>query len=177
MPPDFSESEWQTRKKRIDTRLTALGWKIVPFAPARPLSAYTLHAVTEFATANGPADYALCVNGRILGIVEAKKLSLGPQNVLVQAERYSRGAAVTVAVAAGDTVSSTWLIRGEDGKEYKPEDYLAAFARFVKENPAQIEAIRILLNRPQEWGTDALGELRTNPRISYEDAIRISPRG
>jgi type I restriction enzyme R subunit len=32
------------------------------------------------------------VNGRILGIIEAKKLSLGPQNVLVQAQRYSEGA-------------------------------------------------------------------------------------
>ena len=43
-------------------------------------------------TDNGPADYALCVDGRIVGIVEAKKLTLGPQNVLTQAERYSRGA-------------------------------------------------------------------------------------
>jgi type I restriction enzyme, R subunit len=87
-----SESEWLTRKKRIDTRLKALGWGIVPVAEAQPLSAYRSHAVQEFLTDNGPADYALCVNGRVLGIVEAKKLSLGPQNVLTQAERYSRGA-------------------------------------------------------------------------------------
>jgi type I restriction enzyme R subunit len=46
----------------------------------------------DYPTANGPADYALFVDGRILGIVEAKKLSLGPQNVLVQAQRYSEGA-------------------------------------------------------------------------------------
>lgn len=32
------------------------------------------------------------VNGQELGIVEAKKLTLGPQNVLSQSERYSRGA-------------------------------------------------------------------------------------
>jgi type I restriction enzyme R subunit len=31
------------------------------------------------------------LDGRIVGIVEAKKLSLGPQNVLTQAERYARG--------------------------------------------------------------------------------------
>jgi type I restriction enzyme R subunit len=30
----------------------------------------------------------------------------------------------------------------------------------VKENPEHIEAIRILLDRPAEWGTDAIGELR-----------------
>src|SRR5262245_50480248 len=85
------EAEWQTRKKRIDTRLVAWGWKAVPFEPTRPFSSHDLEAVTEFPTAHGPADYALFVGDRILGIVEAKKVSLGPQNVLVQAERYSRG--------------------------------------------------------------------------------------
>src|ERR1700751_4380144 len=49
-------------------------------------------AIEEFETANGPADYALCVDGKIVGIVEAKKLTLGPQSVLTQAERYSKGA-------------------------------------------------------------------------------------
>jgi len=65
-----------------------------------------------------------------------------------------------IAYETEDEVSSEWLVRGLDGKEYKPEDYLAAFARFVKENPAQVEAIGILLDRPREWGTDALLELR-----------------
>ncbi len=37
-----------------------------------------------------------------------------------------------------------------------PEDYLTAFARFVRENPAEIEAIRIVLDRPRDWGTDVL---------------------
>ena len=61
----------------------------------------------------------------------------------------------------------------EDGKEYKPEDYLAAFARFVNENPAHVEAIEILLDRPTGWGTEALGELRqklsaTNERFTVD---------
>jgi len=84
------EREWQTRKKRIDTRLEAQGWKVVPFDAARSLDSYKCHAIREFPTDNGPADYVLVSNGRILGVVEAKKLSLGPQNVLLQAERYSR---------------------------------------------------------------------------------------
>ena len=33
----------------------------------------------EFLTENGPADYALCVGGKVLGVVEGKKLSVGPQ--------------------------------------------------------------------------------------------------
>lgn len=82
MPID--ESEWLTRKTRIDTKLKAWGWEIVPFDPARPLADYHKHAVEEYETANGPADYALIVGGRILGIVEAKKVGTGPQNVLVR---------------------------------------------------------------------------------------------
>ncbi|HEY3318935.1 MAG TPA: type I restriction-modification enzyme R subunit C-terminal domain-containing protein [Planctomycetota bacterium] len=82
------ESEAETRKRRVDTRLKALGWTVAPFAPNRT---YARHAVEEYPTQNGPADYALVVNGRVLGIIEAKRLTLGPQNVLTQAERYSRG--------------------------------------------------------------------------------------
>jgi DNA-binding Lrp family transcriptional regulator len=63
----------------------------VPFKPERPLSAYENCAIEEFPTDSGPADYALCAGGQILGVVEAKKLTLGPQEVLMQAERYSRG--------------------------------------------------------------------------------------
>src|SRR5271170_1701975 len=87
-----TESEWLTRKTLIDPKLKAVGWRIVPFEDGKPLSAYDRCAIEEYQTDNGPADYALCVGGRILGIVEAKKLTLGPQNVLTQAERYSRGA-------------------------------------------------------------------------------------
>ncbi len=86
-----AESESETRRTRIDPVLIEQGWEVVPFDPSRPLIAYTNHAVTEFPTAEGPADYALLVAGRPLGIVEAKRLTLGPQNVLTQSERYSKG--------------------------------------------------------------------------------------
>jgi type I restriction enzyme R subunit len=59
-----------------------------------------------------------------------------------------------------DEVSSDWIVRDAAGNEYKPEDYLAAFARFVKENPADIEAIEILLKQPERWNPHALQELR-----------------
>lgn len=84
-------SERVTRKRLIDPKLKAAGWRIVPFNPIKPLAACNNCAVEEFPTSNGPADYALCVDGKIVGVVEAKKLTLGPQNVLTQAERYSRG--------------------------------------------------------------------------------------
>ena len=89
------ESERQTRKKRIDPLLNSLGWSVVPFNPERPLDSYKDCAIEEYPTENGPADYALCLNGTIIGVVEAKKLTLGPQNVLTQAQRYSRGVSLS----------------------------------------------------------------------------------
>src|ERR1700694_1819690 len=86
-----AHSEYVTRKELIDRKLKDAGWRIVKFDAAKPLAKYDRCAIEEYPTENGPADYALCVGGRILGVVEAKKLSLGPQNVLTQAARYSRG--------------------------------------------------------------------------------------
>jgi len=87
-----NEFEWQTRRQRIDPKLVALGWTVIRYSPDLSISALNNCAVAEYPTANGPADYALVVAGQVLGIVEAKRLTLGPQNVLTQAERYSRGA-------------------------------------------------------------------------------------
>lgn len=85
------ESERRTRRSRIDPRLKDSGWQVVPFRQSKPLSWYQDAAIEELSTDNGPADYGLCVDEQIAGIIEAKKLGLGPQNVLTQAERYARG--------------------------------------------------------------------------------------
>lgn len=85
------ESEAITRRKRIDPKLKALGWIIEPYVADMDVSQLSNHAVEEYPTANGPADYALFVHGKLLGIVEAKRLAVGAQNVLEQAKRYSQG--------------------------------------------------------------------------------------
>ncbi|MGB3080637.1 MAG: DEAD/DEAH box helicase family protein [Saprospiraceae bacterium] len=90
------ESEKQTRKTRIDQQLRKASWNIIPFREDMEYSELTRHAVEEFQTVNGPADYALFVKGKLLGIVEAKKLEVGAANVLEQAKRYSAGAENTI---------------------------------------------------------------------------------
>jgi type I restriction enzyme R subunit len=80
------------------------------------------------------------------------------QNLLVHYLRPPRS--IMVAYENVDEVSSRYIIRDSAGNQYKPEDYLIAFSQFVKENPEHIEAIRILLDRPKDWGTDALSELK-----------------
>ena len=54
---------------------------------------------------------------------------------------YPRGQR-TFIVAPGvtDEVSSEWLIRAGTGQEYKPSEYLEAFASFVHEHQDQVEA-------------------------------------
>jgi type I restriction enzyme, R subunit len=80
------ESEWKTRKKRIDPRLDEQGWQRGPCATSpQP------HRTEEHETENGPADYVLWLDRIPVAVVEAKKLTVGPQNVLTQAERYARG--------------------------------------------------------------------------------------
>jgi type I restriction enzyme R subunit len=85
VPSAPGESEYLTRRRRIDPLLQAEGGTVIPFAPGTPAATCTAHAVTVYATASGPADYALFGNGRPLAGVEAKRPSLGPQNVLTQA--------------------------------------------------------------------------------------------
>jgi type I restriction enzyme R subunit len=64
------------------------------------------------------------------------------------------------ADGAVDYVSSKIVFRAKDGRELGPQDYLKEFERFVKENPQHIEALKVLLNRPQEFDTRQLKTLR-----------------
>ena len=60
-------SEFLTRKELIDRRITDAGWRIVrgkDFDADKPLTAYNRCAIEEYPTDNGPADYALIVNGQ-----------------------------------------------------------------------------------------------------------------
>jgi len=85
------ESERETRAQRIDPRLRRAGW--TPQAFKSPGESKFAHAaaIREYPTASGPADYALCDGGHVRGVVEAKKLAVGTQEVMEQAKRYSRG--------------------------------------------------------------------------------------
>lgn len=85
----MSPSEAATRKERIDLALTTAGWS--PIIRYNGRAPYGKVVLEEYPTANGPADYLLCESGEPLAIVEAKKLGVGPQNVLQQAQRYARG--------------------------------------------------------------------------------------
>ncbi len=94
----MTESEAWTRKKRIDEKLKSslLKWTVIHNDQVDDHASLSNHAVEEFPTETGPADYALFVEGKLLGIIEAKKVSVGAGNVLEQAKRYAKGVPDTV---------------------------------------------------------------------------------
>ncbi|WP_017292396.1 type I restriction-modification enzyme R subunit C-terminal domain-containing protein [Geminocystis herdmanii] len=86
------ESEAITRKNRIEQILSALGWNIVDYTPDLDSSQLVSHGVREYPLTTGRADYVLFVNGLLVGIIEAKRISIEPLSALEQAKRYSKGA-------------------------------------------------------------------------------------
>jgi len=64
---------------------------LADFDATQSLQSLDSNAIAEFPTDNGPADYALFLDGQVAGVVEAKKVTVGPQNDLTQAARYSQG--------------------------------------------------------------------------------------
>ena len=108
-----NEPEYITRKKRIDSKLRRLNWEIIPYHLGLNTSLLSNHAVEEYPTANGPADYALFVNGKLLAIIEAKKYGIGAQNVLEQAKRYAKGVVHNVGRWGGYMIPFLFSSNGE----------------------------------------------------------------
>lgn len=107
------ESEKVTRKKRIDPRLARLGWSITPYYIGLDTSKLTNHAVEEYPTASGPSDYALFVEGRLIGILEAKKVAIATINTLEQAKRYAKGLVHSIGSWNGYMVPFLYSTNGE----------------------------------------------------------------
>jgi type I restriction enzyme R subunit len=80
----------QTRKQRVDPRVKRADWSTIRrFHPELDVRSLKATAVEEHPTANGPADYASCDGGQIIGVAEAKRVTRSPEGVLTQAERNS----------------------------------------------------------------------------------------
>jgi type I restriction enzyme, R subunit len=91
------------------------------------------------------------------------------QKLLVNYERAKK--VFLVGYEVQDEVSSMVLFETNENHLLKPEDYLIAFSEFVKVKEVEIEAISILLNKPKDWNTKALNELKQKLKESkYDDA-------
>jgi len=96
-------------RERIDQQLQDRGWeadtRTLRFAAgARPAKGRNM-AIAEWPTGSGPADYALFVGTRLVGMVEAKRRRKNVSAAIDQAERYS---ATVKAPDAGEFVAGPW---------------------------------------------------------------------
>jgi type I restriction enzyme, R subunit len=77
----------------IDAKLAAAGWtvdsaRLRHAAGTTPNSAPAI-AIAEWPTATGPVDYALFLDGRCVGLIEAKRGKTDVPGVLIQTGRYA----------------------------------------------------------------------------------------
>lgn len=107
-------NEDETRKEWIDAKLIKSGWtKIINISDDLDLSTLHKTAVRELPTDDGPADYVLYLNGKPYAVVEAKRMGLGPQNVLQQAKRYANAVKDGLGDFNGHKVPFAYSTNGE----------------------------------------------------------------
>ncbi|MGE3109332.1 MAG: type I restriction-modification enzyme R subunit C-terminal domain-containing protein [Phycisphaerales bacterium] len=85
----------QQARERIDSKLHAAGWVVQSYREMN-LGAGLGLAVTEFPGAHGPADYLLYVDGKAIGVVEAKPVGHTLRGVEGQSASYSEGLPTTL---------------------------------------------------------------------------------
>ncbi len=93
------------------------------------------------------------------------------QDLLVNYERAKK--VFLVGYEVQDSVGSWTVFEAEDRSGLKPEDYLIAFSQFIKRKEKEIQAIAILLNKPKDWNTKALNELRNKLKESKYDEANL----
>ena len=78
-------------RQRIDERLVQAGWVLQDLRQVNPFASLGV-AVREYPTSTGPVDYALFVEGKPVGVIEAKKDDLGESITVVEGQsgRYAR---------------------------------------------------------------------------------------
>lgn len=80
----------QKAREIIDKRLAQAGWLVQDLSAVNPMASLGV-AVREYPTSTGPVDYALFVEGKPVGVVEAKKNAAGENITVVEGQsgRYA----------------------------------------------------------------------------------------
>ena len=93
------ELDEATTRVLIDEQIRAAGWKVDSAllrhaSGARPGTGEAV-AIAEWPTESGPVDYALFIDGRCVGVIEAKRQIRDVPGRLGQAKRYARDIVLT----------------------------------------------------------------------------------
>ena len=84
-PPTIPETAEDKERVKIDILLEKAGWKIFDRENADAAGA----VIREFPAGGGAADYALYLDGKAAGIIEAKQAGVPLSGAEMQAEKYA----------------------------------------------------------------------------------------
>jgi len=112
------ELDEATTRVLIDEQLRAAGWEVDTAvlrhaAGARPQDGRAM-AIAEWPTKSGPVDYALFVDGRCVGVIEAKRQVSDVPGRIGQAKRYARDIELTAdELPVGSPWAGAWAEGGD----------------------------------------------------------------
>ena len=164
-------SERETRKRLIDRKLEQAGWG--PIAAYEDGRDFQNESVTEYKTAEGPADYVLFHRGKPLALVEAKKLAVGPQNVLRQAQRYAQGLSARWWDLHGFHIPFIYSTNGELiwFQDLRVSDSLSREVKQFHTPEALLEILSTDRSDANQWLTENPSASKENLRLYQRAAI------
>lgn len=183
---DFGEMKTKARtlpnKELIETIWTSKGWQQ---AEAVRKLAQRLKGIDEKMSGQARLDFAAHVEGgnlKAFAVALPQKLKddflatmaiLRKPEFLDLLENYERAKEdFLIAPMAEDTVASEMRFRR--GQDYLPAgDYLMAFSAWVEGHKDAIEAMRILLQKPQDWSPKALKELKEALQGGHFEVVQL----
>ena len=124
MSEPVNQNPEQIARDQIDKRLLAAGWLVQDKASLNPNAALGV-AVREYPTDTGPADYVLFVDGRAVGVVEAKPDSWGERLTTVEEQSSGYASAKLKWVSNSEPLpflyeSTAVVTRFTDGRDPSP---------------------------------------------------------
>lgn len=124
MSEPINQNPEQIARDQIDKRLLAAGWLVQDKASLNPNAALGV-AVREYPTDTGPADYVLFVDGRAVGVVEAKPDSWGERLTTVEEQSSGYASAKLKWVSNAEPLpflyeSTAVVTRFTDGRDPSP---------------------------------------------------------
>lgn len=170
----------QVARDEIDKRLLAAGWQVQDKASLNPHASLGV-AVREFQTDIGPADYVLFVDGKALGVVEAKPDNWGERLTIVEEQSAGYAAAKLKWVNNSEPLpfvyeSTSVVTRFTDGRDPAPRSREV----FTFHRPETLKAwanaplsLRAGLQDLPELNEDGLRTCQINAITKLEKSLQI----
>jgi type I restriction enzyme, R subunit len=176
----INQNPEQIARDQIDKRLLAAGWLVQDKASLNPNAALGV-AVREYPTDTGPADYVLFVDGRAVGVVEAKPDSWGERLTTVEEQSSGYASAKLKWVSNAEPLpflyeSTAVVTRFTDGRDPSPRSREV----FTFHRPETLKAwrndplsLRAGLQQLPELNTDNLRDCQVKAINKLEASLQL----